>query len=198
MAPVLEIKDLSTHIKQSNTTIQAVGNVDMYLDPGETLGLVGESGCGKSMTGLSIMGLLPPGGQIVGGSIKLEDRELVGLPDRELRKVRGNEIAMVFQDPLTSLDPTKTIGSQVAEPVLLHRGASKKEALDRATEVLALVGLPRPQGAAVGLSAPALRRSAPARHDRHGAVLRAQGADRRRAHDGARRDDPGADPRPAR
>ncbi len=145
MAPVLEIKDLSTHIKQSTTTIQAVGNVDLYLDPGETLGLVGESGCGKSMTGLSIMGLLPPGGQIVGGSIKLEDRELVGLPDRELRKVRGNEIAMVFQDPLTSLDPTKTIGSQVAEPVLLHRGASKKEALDRATEVLALVGLPRPQ-----------------------------------------------------
>ncbi len=145
MAPVLEIKDLSTHIKQSTTTIQAVGNIDMYLDPGETLGLVGESGCGKSMTGLSIMGLLPPGGSVVGGSIKLEDRELVGLPERELRKVRGNEIAMVFQDPLTSLDPTKTIGSQVAEPVQLHRGASKKEALDRAAEVLSLVGLPRPQ-----------------------------------------------------
>src|SRR5712691_6121083 len=107
VAPVLEVKDLSTHIKQSTTTIQAVGNVDMYLDPGETLGLVGESGCGKSMTGLSIMGLLPPGGQVVNGSIKLEDRELVGLPERDLRKVRGNEIAMVFQDPLTSLDPTK-------------------------------------------------------------------------------------------
>jgi peptide/nickel transport system ATP-binding protein len=145
VAPVLEIKDLSTHIKQSTTTIQAVGNVDMYLDPGETLGLVGESGCGKSMTGLSIMGLLPPGGQVVNGSIKLEDRELVGLPERELRKVRGNEVAMVFQDPLTSLDPTKTIGSQVAEPVQLHRGASKKEALDRAAEVLSLVGLPRPK-----------------------------------------------------
>jgi peptide/nickel transport system ATP-binding protein len=145
VAPVLEIKDLSTHIKQSTTTIQAVGNVDMYLDPGETLGLVGESGCGKSMTGLSVMGLLPPGGHIVGGSIKLDDRELVGLPDRDLRKVRGNEIAMVFQDPLTSLDPTKTIGSQVAEPVLLHRNATKKEAHDRACEVLSLVGLPRPQ-----------------------------------------------------
>ncbi|HEU5418039.1 MAG TPA: ABC transporter ATP-binding protein, partial [Streptosporangiaceae bacterium] len=91
------------------------------------------------------MGLLPPGGQVVTGSIKLEDRELVGLPERELRKVRGNEVAMVFQDPLTSLDPTKTIGSQVAEPVLLHRGASKKEALDRAAEVLSLVGLPRPK-----------------------------------------------------
>jgi peptide/nickel transport system ATP-binding protein len=145
VAPVIEIKDLSTHIKQSTTTIQAVGNIDMYLDPGETLGLVGESGCGKSMTGLSIMGLLPPGGQIVTGSIKLDERELVGLPERELRKVRGNEIAMVFQDPLTSLDPTKTIGSQVAEPVSLHRGASKKQALDRAAEVLAMVGLPRPK-----------------------------------------------------
>ena len=145
MAPVLEIKDLSTHIQQTKTVVQAVGNVDMKLDPGETLGLVGESGCGKSMTGLSIMGLLPPGGSIVGGSIKLEGRELVGLPDHDLRKIRGNEIAMVFQDPLTSLDPTKQIGSQVAEPVRLHRGASKKEALDRAAEVLDLVGLPRPR-----------------------------------------------------
>ena len=145
MAPVLEIKDLSTHIKQSTTTIRPVGNVDMYLNPGETLGLVGESGCGKSMTGLSVMGLLPPGGHIVGGSIKLEGRELVGLPERDLRKVRGNEIAMVFQDPLTSLDPTMTIGSQVAEPMLLHRGATRKEAYDRASEVLSLVGLPRPK-----------------------------------------------------
>jgi oligopeptide/dipeptide ABC transporter ATP-binding protein len=145
VAPVLEVKDLSTHIKQSTTVIQAVGNIDMYLDPGETLGLVGESGCGKSMTGLSLMGLLPPGGSVVGGSMKLEGRELVGLPEREMQKIRGNEIAMVFQDPLTSLDPTKTIGSQVAEPVLLHRDVSKSQALDRAAEVLDLVGLPHPK-----------------------------------------------------
>ena len=145
MAPVLDIKDLSTHIKLTSSVVQAVGNVDMQIEAGETLGIVGESGCGKSMTGLSIMGLLPPGGSIVGGSIKLNDRELVGLKQDELRRVRGNEIGMIFQDPLTSLDPTKTIGSQVAEPVRLHRGASKAEALDRAVEVLSLVGLPRPK-----------------------------------------------------
>ena len=145
MAPVLEIQDLSTHIKLTSSVVQAVGNVDITVDAGETLGIVGESGCGKSMTGLSIMGLLPPGGSIVGGSVKLAGRELVGLKDDELRQIRGNEVSMIFQDPLTSLDPTKTIGYQVAEPVRLHSGASKAEALDRATEVLNLVGLPRPK-----------------------------------------------------
>jgi peptide/nickel transport system ATP-binding protein len=145
MAPVLDIKNLSTHIKLTKSVVQAVGNVDLHIDAGETLGVVGESGCGKSMTGLSIMGLLPPGGSIVEGSIKLDGRELVGLKSEDMRRIRGNEIAMIFQDPLTSLDPTKTIGYQVAEPVRLHRNASKQEALDRAVEVLTLVGLPRPK-----------------------------------------------------
>jgi peptide/nickel transport system ATP-binding protein len=145
MEPVLEIEDLSTHIKLTKSVVQAVGNVSMRVDAGETLGIVGESGCGKSMTGLSIMGLLPPGGFIFGGSVKLAGRELTGLKEEELRAIRGNEIAMIFQDPLTSLDPTKTIGYQVAEPVRLHRGASKAAALDRAVEVLSLVGLPRPK-----------------------------------------------------
>jgi peptide/nickel transport system ATP-binding protein len=145
MAPILEITDLSTHIKLTRSVVQAVGNVDIYVNAGETLGIVGESGSGKSMTGLSIMGLLPPGGSVVGGSIKLNGRELVGLPADEMRRIRGNDVAMVFQDPLTSLDPTKTIGYQVAEPVRLHQRVSRGQALERATEVLALVGLPRPK-----------------------------------------------------
>jgi peptide/nickel transport system ATP-binding protein len=144
MPPVLEISDLSTHIQLTKSVVHAVGNADLTVEPGEALGLVGESGCGKSMTGLSIMGLLPPGGKIVSGSIKLDGRELVGLSDAELRTIRGNDVAMIFQDPLTSLDPTKTIGYQVAEPVRLHKGASKAQAMGRATEVLGLVGLPRP------------------------------------------------------
>jgi len=145
VAPVLDIQDLSTHIKLTSSVVQAVGNIDLRVEAGETLGIVGESGCGKSMTGLSIMGLLPPGGSIVNGSIKLDGQELVGLEQAELRALRGNEMAMVFQDPLTSLDPTKSIGYQVAEPVRLHRGVSRQQARDRAVEVLGMVGLPRPK-----------------------------------------------------
>ncbi|WP_329139198.1 ABC transporter ATP-binding protein [Streptomyces sp. NBC_01476] len=146
MPPLLEVRDLTTHIRTSRGTVRAVENVSFTLAAGETLGLVGESGCGKSMTGLSLMGLLPPGGALVdGSSVLLDGRELVGLPERELRQVRGNDIAMVFQDPMTSLDPTRTIGHQVAEPVLLHRGCTRAEAAERAAEILGLVGLPHPR-----------------------------------------------------
>jgi peptide/nickel transport system ATP-binding protein len=145
LSAALEVSDLTTHIQLSRSVVQAVGNVDLQIQRGETLGLVGESGCGKSMLGLSVLGLLPPGGHIIGGSIKLEGRELVGLSEGELRRIRGNEVAMIFQDSLSSLNPTKTVGDQVAEPVRLHRGASRKEASERALEVLDLVGLPRPR-----------------------------------------------------
>jgi peptide/nickel transport system ATP-binding protein len=141
----LKVRDLTTEIQLSRATVHAVGNVDLEIGEGETLGLVGESGSGKSILGLSILGLLPNGGHVTGGSIKLYDRELVGMKPRELREIRGNDIAMIFQDSLSSLNPTKSIGEQVAEPVRLHRGASRKEAFERALEVLELVGLPRPK-----------------------------------------------------
>jgi peptide/nickel transport system ATP-binding protein len=145
MTVALAVENLSTHIELSRSVVQAVGNVDVNLDVGETLGLVGESGCGKSMLGLSILGLLPAGGKIIEGSVKLDGRELVGLRDAELQRIRGDEIAMIFQDSQSSLNPTQPIGQQVAEPVRLHRGASRKEAGERALEVLELVGLPRPR-----------------------------------------------------
>ena len=141
----LEVTNLSTHIKLTRSTVKAVGNVDIGIDAGETLGLVGESGCGKSMLGLSILNLLPKGGKIIEGSVQLGGRELVSLRDSEMRKLRGNELAMIFQDSQSSLNPTKTIGEQVAEPVRLHRGASRGEANTRALEVLELAGLPRPR-----------------------------------------------------
>jgi oligopeptide/dipeptide ABC transporter ATP-binding protein len=145
MTAALEITNLSTEIKLSRSTVHAVGNVGLTIGAGETLGLVGESGSGKSMLGLSVLGLLPNGGHIVGGSIKLEGQELVGLSESELRKLRGDRVAMIFQDSLSSLNPTKTIGQQVAEPVRLHRNASQSEANDRVLEVLELVGLPHPR-----------------------------------------------------
>jgi oligopeptide/dipeptide ABC transporter ATP-binding protein len=145
VTPALEVNNLSTQIQLSRSVVQAVGNVDLKIDAGETLGLVGESGSGKSMLGLSILGLLPGGGRIVEGSIRLEGRELVGLPKRELQRLRGNEVAMIFQDSQSSLNPTKSVGAQVAEPMRVHRGASRKQARERAVEVLDLVGLPQPR-----------------------------------------------------
>jgi oligopeptide/dipeptide ABC transporter ATP-binding protein len=143
--PAIEVTNLTTEIQLSSSVVHAVGNVDISVHPGETLGLVGESGCGKSMLGLSILGLLPNGGHITEGSIRLDGRELVGLRESELRRVRGNEVAMIFQDSHSSLNPTKPIGAQIAEPVRLHRRASRREAADRALEVLELVGMPRPR-----------------------------------------------------
>ena len=143
-APVIDIEDLSTHIKLSHSVVQAVGNVSLAIGTGETLGLVGESGCGKSMTGLSIMRLLPNGGHIVGGSIKFNGLDLVKLSEKEMRDVRGNEVAMIFQDSMTPLNPTMPIGKQIAEQVRRHTTMTKEQAMERAAESLDLVGLPHP------------------------------------------------------
>ena len=144
MAPLLDITNLRTEIKLRQGVVHAVDGVSFQVEPGQTLGIVGESGCGKTMTALSIMNLLPTGGSIVGdSSIKLNGQELSTLSEEHMRSIRGNEIGMIFQDPLTSLNPTMSIGKQIAEVVSLHRDVSKEQALDRAAEVLDLVGIPR-------------------------------------------------------
>jgi peptide/nickel transport system ATP-binding protein len=143
VAPLLQVEDLHTDIRLKHATVHAVDGVSFSIEAGETLGVVGESGCGKTMTALSIMNLLPTGGHITAGSIKLGGAEITGLSEDAMRNVRGNEIGMIFQDPLTSLNPTMTVGKQIAEAVLLHREVSKEQAMDRAAEVLDLVGLPR-------------------------------------------------------
>ena len=143
MAPLLEITDLHTEIKLKQAVVHAVDGVSIHVEAGETLGIVGESGCGKTMTALSIMNLLPVGGHIVGGSIRLNGDEISGLGDEAMRDIRGNEIGMIFQDPLTSLNPTMTVGRQIAETVILHREVTKEQAFERAVEVLDLVGMPK-------------------------------------------------------
>ncbi|MFD0168266.1 dipeptide ABC transporter ATP-binding protein [Streptomyces decoyicus] len=141
---LLRIEDLHVEIAGRGRTVRALDGIDVDLAPGEALGIVGESGCGKTMTALSVLGLLPPGGRITQGRILFGGTDLAAAPEPALRKVRGNTVGMVFQDPLTSLNPTLTIGAQVAEPLLLHRRLTKTEAWDRAEETLRLVGMPRP------------------------------------------------------
>ena len=142
---LLEITDLHTVVTGRRRQVHAVNGVSLHLDQGEVLGIVGESGSGKTMTAMSILRLLPRGGAITSGSIRFDGTDLVSLPEREIRKVRGDGIGVVFQDPLSSLNPTMSIGDQIAENVLLHRPVSRAEALDRAVEVLSLVGLPQPR-----------------------------------------------------
>ncbi|AJT62827.1 hypothetical protein T261_1139 [Streptomyces lydicus] len=142
--PLLRIEDLRVEIAGRDRTVHALDGVSLDLAPGDSLGIVGESGCGKTMTALSVLRLLPPGGRITGGRILFDGTDLAAAPEPVLRGIRGNTLGMVFQDPLTSLNPTLTIGAQVAEPLLLHRRLSKAEARSRAEEMLRLVGLPRP------------------------------------------------------
>ena len=142
---LLEIQGLSTYFHMETGVSKAVQDVSFYIDAGETLGLVGESGCGKSVTALSIMRLVPsPPGKIENGRILFRDRDLLSLTVTEMRKVRGNDIAMIFQEPMTSLNPVFTIGSQIIEAVKLHQRVGKAEARNRTVEMLKLVGISDP------------------------------------------------------
>jgi oligopeptide/dipeptide ABC transporter ATP-binding protein len=146
MPQILEIKDLKTHFHMHDHLIRAVDGVGLQLDQGETLGIVGESGCGKSVMSLSIMKLVPiPPGKIESGEILLQEEDLLKASDERMRKIRGNSIAMIFQEPMTSLNPLYTIGYQISEPLKLHRGMEKQEALDECARLLELVGIPDPK-----------------------------------------------------
>ncbi|WP_279390778.1 ABC transporter ATP-binding protein [Alkalihalobacillus sp. LMS39] len=142
---LLEVKDLKTYFYIDNKVAKAVDGVSFHIEKGETLALVGESGSGKSITSLSVMRLIPePPGKIEkGSSIKLDGKELLSLSDKEMTNVRGNDIGMIFQEPMTSLNPVFTIGNQIAEPLMKHKKMKKKEAYVKVVELLKLVGFPR-------------------------------------------------------
>ena len=145
MSSLLEVEGLGTWFYTRQGIVKAVDGVDFQVDAGETLAIVGESGCGKSMTALSLMRLIPsPPGRIVSGAIKLGGRDLLKISEEEMRAVRGNEISMIFQEPMTSLNPVMTIGKQIAEALILHRDLDRKAALKRAVEMLDLVRIPEP------------------------------------------------------
>ena len=143
---ILRVCDLKTYFDTESGVVRAVDGVSFEVEAGRTLGIVGESGCGKSMTAYSILGLIPkPPGRIAGGEVYFEDRDLLQLTSRQIRGIRGNEIAMIFQEPMTSLNPVFTVGEQIAEAVRLHKGADRKEAWRRAVELLDLVDIPLPE-----------------------------------------------------
>ena len=141
--PLLEVDGLKTYFYTRDGIVRAVDGVSFFVYPGETLAVVGESGCGKSVTSLSILRLIAsPPGKIVAGRLMFEGRDLLGLSDDQMRAVRGNEISMIFQEPMTSLNPVLTIGRQIAEALVLHRGLTRQQALARAEEMLTLVNIP--------------------------------------------------------
>lgn len=143
---VLEVKNLQTYFYSSEGVAKAVDGVSFILQKGETLGIVGESGCGKSMTSLSLLRLVPsPPGKIINGEIFLNNTDILKLSDEELRKIRGNKISMIFQEPMTSLNPVLSVGEQIAESIRLHQGLSRKEAWQKAVDMIRLVGIPAPE-----------------------------------------------------
>jgi peptide/nickel transport system ATP-binding protein/oligopeptide transport system ATP-binding protein len=142
---LLEVRDLKTYFRTMDGVVKAVDGVDMTIKPGQTLGLVGESGCGKSVTSLSIMRLVDKPGWIAGGTINFRGKDLLRLSEEEMRHVRGDDIAMIFQEPMTSLNPVYTVGNQVMEAIQEHRKVSSREATERTIELFRLVGIPSPE-----------------------------------------------------
>ena len=143
---LLEVKGLKTYFFTDEGVVRAVDGIDLRIDRGETLGIVGESGCGKTVTALSVLRLIPmPPGRIVEGQILYEGRDLVTLPPGQMRKVRGKEISMVFQEPMTSLNPVFTIGEQIAEAIRLHEGLGRRAAMDKTVEMLKIVHMANPE-----------------------------------------------------
>ncbi|MDO5516422.1 MAG: ABC transporter ATP-binding protein [Clostridium sp.] len=145
MEKLLEVKNLETSFKTNVGEVHAVRGVSFYLNQGEALGIVGESGCGKSVTMMSIMRLIDSNGRIVNGEINFDGKDISKSKDSEMNSIRGNDIGMIFQDPMTSLNPVFTIGDQLIEPLLKHKGMSKEEARKEAIEMLGLVGIPSPE-----------------------------------------------------
>ncbi|MCX7274181.1 MAG: ABC transporter ATP-binding protein [Burkholderiales bacterium] len=143
--PLLSVENLSIHFQSAQGEVQATRDIGFSLQPGERVGIVGESGCGKTITGLSILGLLPAQSSRVTGRIVFEGRNLLEATPREMRAVRGARIGMIFQEPMSALDPVFTVGEQIAETLRAHRGTGRREARERAIEALALVGIPLPQ-----------------------------------------------------
>ncbi len=143
--PLLKVKDLKVEFRTEDGTVRAVDGVSFAVNRGETLGLVGESGCGKSVTALSIMRLIAhPVGKITNGQILFDGKDTLPVPENQFRKLRGNRISMIFQEPMTSLNPVFTVGDQIAEAVKLHQGLNNRDALKKAIEMLELVGIPSP------------------------------------------------------
>jgi len=146
MSKLLEVKNLKTYFYTDDGIAKAVDDVSFDIDKGETLGLVGESGCGKSVSALSIMRLIPdPPGKIVGGEIFFKGKDILKVPEKEMQDIRGNDIGMIFQEPMTSLNPVFTCGDQIEEAVILHQKLSKAQAKEKGLEMLRLVGIPAPE-----------------------------------------------------
>jgi len=145
MAPLLDIRNLQTFFFTPAGLVKAINGIDLQIEAGETLALVGESGCGKSLTALSLLRLVPEPGRIVGGDITFAGQDLLRMPLTEMRRVRGNRIGMVFQEPMTSLNPVLRVGEQVAEVLRLHQGVDKEQAMAGAVKMLGRVGIPAPE-----------------------------------------------------